>query len=99
MAGRKEKPEDIVSKLRQVEVLQGQGATIAEAVRQLGGEVFKPPLMGWMAEKCLILRVAENELTMCGGSLAYQNAGPAARLGSTDPRSARCRKAVPTKSV
>ena len=28
--------EEIVSKLRQVEVLQGQGATIAEAVRQIG---------------------------------------------------------------
>ena len=36
MAGKREKPEDIVSKLRQVEVLQGQGMTIAEAVRQIG---------------------------------------------------------------
>ena len=36
MAGKREKPEDIVSNLRQVEVLQGQGMTIAEAVRQIG---------------------------------------------------------------
>ena len=36
MAGKREKPEDIVSKLRRVEVLRGQGATIAEAVRQVG---------------------------------------------------------------
>src|SRR6056297_1395939 len=36
MAGKREKPEDIVSELRQVEVLQGQGMTIAEAVRQIG---------------------------------------------------------------
>jgi len=36
MAGKREKPEAIVSKLRQVEVLQGQGMTIAEAVRQIG---------------------------------------------------------------
>ena len=35
MAGKREKPEDIVSKLRQVEVLQGQGMTIADAVRQI----------------------------------------------------------------
>jgi putative transposase len=35
MAGKRDKPEEIVSKLRQVEVLQGQGATIAEAVRQI----------------------------------------------------------------
>ncbi len=36
MAGKREKPEDIVSKLRQVEVLQGQGMTIVDAVRQIG---------------------------------------------------------------
>ena len=36
MAGKREKPEENVSKLRQVEVLQWQGATIAEAVRQIG---------------------------------------------------------------
>ena len=36
MAGRRDKPEDIVSKLRQVEVLQGQGMTIADAARQIG---------------------------------------------------------------
>ncbi len=36
MAGTREKPEDIVSKLRQVEVLQGQGMTIVDAVRQIG---------------------------------------------------------------
>jgi len=36
VAGKREKPEDIVSKLRQVEVLQGQGMTIADAVRQIG---------------------------------------------------------------
>jgi len=36
MAGKREKPEEIVSKLWQVEVLRGQGATIAEAVSQIG---------------------------------------------------------------
>ena len=36
MAGKLEKPEEIVSKLRQVEVLQGQGMTISDAVRQIG---------------------------------------------------------------
>ena len=36
MAGKRDKPEEIVSKLRQVEVLQGQGMTIAGAVRQSG---------------------------------------------------------------
>lgn len=36
MAGKREKPEDVVLKLRQVEVLQGQAMGIAEAVRQIG---------------------------------------------------------------
>lgn len=36
MFGKREKPEEIVSKLRPFEVLQVQGATIAEAVRQIG---------------------------------------------------------------
>ena len=36
MAGKTEEPEEIVSKLQQVEVLQGQGMTIADAVRQIG---------------------------------------------------------------
>ena len=36
MAGKRDKPEEIVSKLRQVEVLQGQGMTIADAVRRIG---------------------------------------------------------------
>ena len=36
MAGKRDKPEEILSKLRQVEVLQGQGMKIADAVRQIG---------------------------------------------------------------
>jgi transposase-like protein len=36
MAGKRDKPEEIVSKLRQVEVLQGQGLAVADAVRQIG---------------------------------------------------------------
>ena len=35
MSGKRPKPEEIVSKLRQVEVLQGQGMPIADAVRQI----------------------------------------------------------------
>ncbi|MDC1198942.1 IS3 family transposase, partial [bacterium] len=36
MAGKRDKPEEIVAKLREVEVLQGQGMPIADAVRQIG---------------------------------------------------------------
>jgi putative transposase len=33
---RKHKPEEIVTKLRQVEVLTAQGRTVAEAIRSIG---------------------------------------------------------------
>ena len=36
MVGKRDKPEEIVSKLRQIELLQGQGRPIADAVRQIG---------------------------------------------------------------
>jgi len=36
MAGKRDKPEEIVTKLRQVEVLQGQGMAVSDAVRQIG---------------------------------------------------------------
>ena len=36
MGGKREKLEDIVLKLRQVEVLQGHGKPLADAVRQIG---------------------------------------------------------------
>jgi putative transposase len=39
MAGKREKPEDIVLKLRQVQVLQGQGRSTTEAARQIGVKV------------------------------------------------------------
>ena len=44
MAGRRDKPEEIVSKLRQIEVLQGQGKPIADAVRQIGDSADLLPM-------------------------------------------------------
>ncbi len=36
MARKRFKPEEIVAKLRQVEVLQSQGMAVADAIRQIG---------------------------------------------------------------
>ena len=36
MARKRCKPEEIVARLRQVEVLQGQGSTVVDAIRQIG---------------------------------------------------------------
>jgi transposase-like protein len=36
MGGKRHKPEEIVAKLRQVEVLTMQGQTVAEAIRSIG---------------------------------------------------------------
>ena len=48
MAGKRDKPEEIVLKLRQVEVLQGKGIAIADAVRQIG--VTEPTYYRWRKE-------------------------------------------------
>jgi putative transposase len=47
MPGKRPKPEEIVSKLRQVEVLQSQGKTAAEAIRSIGVIVFRCYREGW----------------------------------------------------
>ena len=36
MASKRHKPEEIVAKLRQVDVLTSQGSTVADAIRQIG---------------------------------------------------------------
>jgi transposase-like protein len=48
MAGKRSTPEQIVAKLRQVEVLTGQGKPVAEAVRAIG--VSEPSYYRWRAE-------------------------------------------------
>jgi transposase-like protein len=49
MARRKtHRPEEIVAKLRQVEVLVGQGKSVAEAVRSIG--VTEPSYYRWRSE-------------------------------------------------
>lgn len=48
MARKPDKPEEIVLKLRQVEVLQGQGRSMSDAVRQIG--VAQPTYYQWRKE-------------------------------------------------
>ena len=48
MARKRHKPEEIVGKLRQVEVLVGQGKAVAEAIRATG--VTEPTYYRWHAE-------------------------------------------------
>ena len=40
MASKRHKPEEIVAKLRQVDVLQGQGMSRVDAIRQIGVSEF-----------------------------------------------------------
>jgi putative transposase len=46
--GNKHKPEEIVAKLRQVDVLTSQGTTVADAIRQIG--VTQLTYYGWRKE-------------------------------------------------
>ena len=48
MARKRHKPEEIVAKLRQVEVLTAQGKPVAEAVRAIG--ISEPSYYRWRAE-------------------------------------------------
>ena len=48
MAGKRSTPEQIVAKLRQVEVLTAQGKSVAEAVRAIG--ISEPSYYRWRAE-------------------------------------------------
>lgn len=48
MAGKRSTPEQIIAKLRQVEVLTAQGKPVVEAVRAIG--VTEPTYYRWRAE-------------------------------------------------
>ena len=48
MAGKRSTPEQIITKLRQVEVLTAQGKPVAEAVRAIG--VTEPTYYRWRTE-------------------------------------------------
>jgi putative transposase len=72
MGQKRHKPEEIVAKLRQVEVLTGQGRSIAEAARSIG--VSEQTYFRWRAEyggmkvdqlKCL--KSLNLRTNVCGG--------------------------------
>ena len=48
IAKKRDAPEEVVAKLRQVEVLVGQGKRVAEAIRTIG--VTEPTYYRWRAE-------------------------------------------------
>lgn len=48
MAGKRSPPEQIITKLRQIEVLTGQGTSVAEAVRAIG--VTEAAYYRWRSE-------------------------------------------------
>ena len=66
MSKRNYKPEEIVSKLRQVDVLHSQGMTIADAIRQIGvSEVtfyrWRKEYGGMKADQLKLLKELEKE--------------------------------------
>ena len=68
MGGKREKPEDIALKLRQVEVLQGQGKPLADAVRQIGVTVqtyyrLRKEYSGMSRDQLKRLKLLESENT------------------------------------
>ena len=47
MARKIYKPEEIVAKLRQVDVLHSQGMSMVDAIRQIGVSEVDPPPLNW----------------------------------------------------
>jgi putative transposase len=107
------KPEEIVAKLRQVDVLVSQGQNIADAIRQIG--VSEVTYYRWRQEYGGLktdqvkrlkeleqennrLRRAVSDLTLFKSICISPSAAPALRSGSTARRSARCRGAAPTRN-
>ena len=68
MGGKRETLEDIVLKLRQVEVLQGQGKPLADAIRQIGVTVrtyyrWRKEYGGMSRDQLKRLKLLESENT------------------------------------
>jgi hypothetical protein len=77
MAGKRDKTEEIVLKLRQLEVLQGQGSSIADAVRQIG--VTQQTYYRWRKEYGGMSR---DQLKTAEGAGEREYAAQACRVGS-----------------
>ena len=74
MTVRREKAEHIVMKLRQVEVLQGQGKSVSDAVRHIG--VTVQTYYRWRREyggmsRIFLYRMGFNVLIIAGVSAVY----------------------------
>ena len=71
MANKRPKPDEIVTKLRQVEVLQGQGRSVADAVRQIG--VTQNTYYRWL-ERRLLIHVGRSPIS--GWPLCFRTRAP-----------------------
>ncbi len=60
MAGKCDKPEEIVSKLRRMEVLHDQGMPVVQAVRQIGVTEL-PNNAGWHVNHKRVVRIWRRE--------------------------------------
>mgnify|MGYP001792527865 FL=1 len=83
MVGKRDKPEEIVSKLRQIEVLQGQGKTIAMACKEAGTTEQK------LRDECLngeiFYSLREAKVVIEKWRIHYNTKRPHAALGYRPP--------------
>jgi transposase-like protein len=84
MAGKREKPADIVLKLRQVEVLQGEGKSVQKAVRQIG--VTVQTYCRWRKEHGCMKSGSTQAFERAGGrEYPAEARGVGSDLGQDDP--------------
>ena len=97
MASKRHKPEEIVAKLRQVDVLTSQGTSVADAIRQIGGEllfVFSAPRRFALCRAMLAQCPAGTPLGNLQGQLDLLDTGAPARGAQKFPRDASCRMSL-----
>ena len=80
MASKRHTPEQIVAKLRQVDVLTSQGSTLADAVRQIG------------VTEVILIGAGEGITTLCARTPRWATAHSRPRcLCQRLPRGRRCK--------
>ena len=82
MANKRPKPEEIVSKLRQVEVFMGQGMSRLDAIRQIG--VVEQPITA--GERMEPLRAPLVRATMATGGMGVDQLKELKRLQKENER-------------
>ncbi len=81
MSRKRHRPDEIVAKLRQVEVLTAQGRSVADAIRSIGGGELRDELLN----REIVYPLQEAKIVIEGGRRHHNALRPHSSLGSVPP--------------